>query len=220
MSIGRLTRTFYFPDSFHWSLLAVASRLCCRFRACVEDRVWVQRSSAVLGLDSGSVVLFAVYCCRSSVILIFYLTDASPDFPNSKFFDPSPEHGFGGWGDPDNDYEISTGAFAKGFERAYPVPHNLRRNYTAQGSDPDPFGDGTPGATLPFWNYFTQDRVDLLVNGFVGDFNAFHAQFEGTTVSRTSGRDGHLIESPDAIDSYVLGCSWSDPRVCRRVSAF
>lgn len=116
-------------------------------------------------------------------MLTLYLTDANPNFPNATIFNDSPTTGFGGWGDPTNDYQITTGAFVKDFELAYPVPHKLRRNYTDRGTNPDPFGDGTPPAPLPFWNYFTKASKDALVNGFVGDFEGFHALFEGPTVS-------------------------------------
>jgi len=103
--------------------------------------------------------------------------DASPNFTNASIFDKY----FGGWGDPNNDYQITTGAFAKDFDLVYPVPHKLRRNYTARGTNPDPFGDGTPAAPLPFWNYFTKESRDTLVNGFVGNFEDFHILFEGAT---------------------------------------
>jgi len=107
--------------------------------------------------------------------------DASPNFPNATIFDDSPTSGTGGWGDPNDDFQITTGAFATDFEVAYPVPHRVRRNYTARASVTDPFGDGTPPAPLPFWNYFTAEKRDDLVNGFVGDFRGFHALFEGPT---------------------------------------
>lgn len=85
----------------------------------------------------------------------------------------------GGWGDPNDDFQITTGAFAKDFNLAYPVPHRVRRNYTDHAYVTDPFGDGTPPAPLPFWNYFTAEVRDSLVNGFRGDFRGFHQLFEG-----------------------------------------
>jgi len=116
-------------------------------------------------------------------MLTLYLTDANPNFANATIFSDSPTTGFGGWGDPTNDYQITTGAFVKDFDLFYPVPHKLRRNYTERGTNPNPFGDGTPPAPLPFWNYFTKASKDALVNEFVGDFEGFHALFEGSTVS-------------------------------------
>ena len=38
-------------------------------------------------------------------------------------------HGVGGWGDPENDFQIYTGGF-KDVIRAYPNPHHIRRNFT------------------------------------------------------------------------------------------
>lgn len=119
-------------------------------------------------------------------MLISYLVDASPNFKNSTIFNDSPKTGFGGWGDPANDYQITTGAFVKDFDLVYPVPHKLRRNYTERGTNPDPFGDGTPASPLALWNYFTKESKDTLVNGFVGDFEGFHTLFESTTVSQSS----------------------------------
>jgi len=112
-------------------------------------------------------------------MLILHLTDASPSFTNASIFDKY----FGGWGDPNDDYQITTGSFAKDFDLVYPVPHRLRRNYTDRGTNPDPFGDGTPPAPLPFWNYFTKESRATLVDGYIGDFEGFHIQFEGPTVS-------------------------------------
>ena len=91
--------------------------------------------------------------------------------------------GFGGWGDPADDYQITTGAFANDFQVAYPVPHKVRRNYTMKSANPDPFGDGTPPAPKPFWNYFTRESQQTLIDGYIGDFVGFQAQLEGPIVS-------------------------------------
>lgn len=114
------------------------------------------------------------------------ITDASPDFPNASIFSDSPTSGFGRWGNPADDYQIATGAFADDFQVAYPVPHRIRRNYTARSTNVDPFGDGTPPAPEAFWNYFTRESQVALVNSYVGDFQGFQAQFEGPVVSRSS----------------------------------
>ena len=115
-------------------------------------------------------------------MLTFYSVDASPDFPNATIFNPSSTSGLGQWGNPANDFEISNGAFAD-LDLAYPVEHNIRRNYTDRSYVTDPFGDGTPPAPLPFWNYYTQAVVDSLIDGFTGDFVGFHTLMEGTVVS-------------------------------------
>ena len=110
-------------------------------------------------------------------------TDASADFPNATIFDDSPTSGFGGWGNPANDYQITTGAFVEDFELAYPVPHTLRRNYTARSSNTNPFGDGTLPAPDALWNYITPGSREELINGYAGDFEGFQTQLEGPVVS-------------------------------------
>ena len=119
-------------------------------------------------------------------VLIFSFVDASPDFANATIFNDSPTSGFGRWGDPADDYQITTGAFADNFEVVYPVPHKIRRNYTARSVNADPFGDGTPPAPDALWNYFTPASQKALIQGYVGDFEKFQTQFEGTVVSRVA----------------------------------
>ena len=95
------------------------------------------------------------------------------DFSTSPFFDPDPESGLGGWGDPQDDFQITTGAFAFDFERPYPTPHRIRRNYTAMS-------DGAPSVTEPLNTLFTPERIETMVDGFPGDFVGFQKQFEGS----------------------------------------
>lgn len=117
---------------------------------------------------------------------MFCPADASADFPNATIFDDSPTTGFGGWGNPNDDYQITTGAFADDFELVYPVPHKIRRNYTERSGNRDPFGDGTPPAPDAMWNYFTPASQEQMIQGHVGDFQSFQVQFEGPVVSRSS----------------------------------
>ena len=143
-------------------------------------------NSTILGLDVGSVgqsTIPLVSCCADTLL---YLVDASPNFPNSTIFDDSPTSGFGGWGDPAQDYHITTGALADSFKLAYPVPHGLRRNYTANYYVADPFGDGTFVPPDDLWTFFTPASREALVNGFVGDFEGFQTLLEGMSVSRIS----------------------------------
>ena len=172
-------------DPLHRSLLAMAPRIRERLRACVEDRVRLQGNSTLLGLDFGSVGFAVVFPVLSKPdgVDTGCPVDASPNFINATIFNDSPTSGFGGWGDPANDYQIMTGAFAKNFEVAYPVPHAIRRNYTSRSANPNPFGDGTPGAPDAFWNYFTRESQDTLINGYIGDFEGFQTQLEGPVVS-------------------------------------
>ena len=136
--------------------------------------------TALLGLDFGSVSPATISLTH---MLMPHIIDASPDFPNATIFDDSPMSGFGRWGNPADDYQITTGAFANDFEVTYPVPHKIRRNYTARSTSADPFGDGTPPAPDAFWNYFTRESQVALINSYVGDFEGFQTQFEGPVVS-------------------------------------
>jgi hypothetical protein len=147
--------------------------------------VRLQGNSTLLGLDFRSVSFAVVSPAPSQTddVDTGRPVDASPDFTNATIFNDSPTSGFGGWGDPANDYQITTGAFAKDFEVAYPVPHMIRRNYTSRSANPNPFGDGTPPAPDAFWNYFTRESQDTLINGYIGDFEGFQTQLEGPVVS-------------------------------------
>ena len=136
------------------------------------------------------------------------------DFFNSKIFDPSPTSGFGGNGDPNNDYEITSGGFSTDFVRAYPAPHNLRRNFTLRpwesfGLGLGPFADHAP---LPIdWEKmantsFSKVEVHKLVEGFKGDFEGFQAYFEFFQV-----RSRYLFLNPLDRD-FLKGCSCRSPR--------
>ena len=141
---------------------------------------------------------------------------------NSNIFNGS-NSDFGGWGDPTNDYQITTGGF-KDVIRAYPNPHHIRRNFTLL-----PFRD--PAAGLPFVGdpsappppadlmintTMTQQNVDFIVNNFPGDFMGFQAYFESPQVSSALPllvvRFGWLILGRIG---YSCGC----PHNCLWVSA-
>ena len=109
-------------------------------------------------------------CHHQATRLICLVADAS-DFENSDFWDPDPVSGLGGWGDPDNDWEISTGAFASDFPLVYPSPHTLRRQYT-------PLAEG-PNGTIELASLFTPESQEALVNGYVADFIRFQQKIEG-----------------------------------------
>ena len=125
--------------------------------------------------------------------LIRFVTDAS-NFQDSTFWDPDTTSGVGGWGNPNDDYQITSGAFAKDFIVSYPVPHRIRRQYT-----PDLPG----GPASPLAKAFTPESQAAMVNGFEGDFVGFQAKFE-------SGSHGaiHII-----VGGYVnlLPALWSHP---------
>jgi len=107
------------------------------------------------------------------------------DFYNSDFFDNSSTSGVGAWGDPANDYQISTGGL-KDIILAYPSPHRIRRNYTLY---PDRLpnainifsGDPTapaPQTDLMINTTMTKENVDYMVNNFEGDFIGFQTYME------------------------------------------
>ena len=96
-----------------------------------------------------------------------FMTDVS-NFQNSTFWDPDTTSGVGGWGDPNDDDQITDGAFAGGFIVSYPLPHKLRRRYKAtKSSNPDE----------PLTDEFTPESQLTMVNGFQGDFSGFQAWF-------------------------------------------
>ena len=113
----------------------------------------------------------------------------APDFYNSKFFDNS-SSGVGGWGDPENDFQITTGGL-KDMVLTYPNRHRIRRNFTlyplANPNFPPPWGNDPsappPPGDLMINTTFTRENVDYLINSFEGDFLGFSAYYEAVAVS-------------------------------------
>ena len=114
------------------------------------------------------------------------MTDAS-NFQNSTFWDSDTTSGVGGWGDPNDDDQITDGAFADDFIVSYPSPHRLRRRYTPSPSD-------NPNEILA--NAFTPESQMALVNGFEGSFLGFQA---------------HLEPGPHRSIHYIVGGSVNFP---------
>ena len=114
--------------------------------------------------------------------LISFMTDAS-NFQNSTFWDPDSASGVGGWGDPNDDNQITDGGFAD-FLVSYPSPHRIRRLYT-------PMFPGRPDELST--NEFTPESQVAMVNDFEGNFIGFQTRFE-------SG-------SHAAVHSIVGGCA-------------
>jgi len=102
-------------------------------------------------------------------------------------FDQDERSGLGGWGDPNDDSQITSGGF-KNIVRMYPTPHRIRRTYTPQplGNIPNPFPNdplAPPVDPTIFINgSFTRANYDFLVNGFPGDFRGFQGYLEGPQV--------------------------------------
>ena len=134
--------------------------------------MWIHGNTALLGLDQR----FALFTL--GVFTVFTSTPDAGDFYNSPIFDPDPNTGLGGWGDPSDDFQIKTGAFASDFVRPYPAPHRVRRNLTLVSSGGG-FGDGSPPITQPLNTFLTPERVKAMVDGFPGDFVGFQKLLEG-----------------------------------------
>ena len=102
------------------------------------------------------------------------------DFYHATIWSNSTYDGLGSWGDPKNDYQISTGGF-KDIKVAYPVPHHIRRNFTLQPfAAGDLFFPGPPIDPLLIINTtFTQAAVDAAVDSYTGDYVNFQIHVEG-----------------------------------------
>ncbi|KAF9647450.1 Di-copper centre-containing protein [Thelephora ganbajun] len=106
-------------------------------------------------------------------------TQDAADVYHSTIFSDSNFDGLGSWGDPDNDFQISTGGF-KDIRVAYPVPHNIRRNYTLQPflAGLSGFGSLSVDPLLMINTTFTKTVVDFTVNSFTGDYINFQTHLE------------------------------------------
>ena len=102
------------------------------------------------------------------------------DFYHATIFSDSDYDGLGSWGDPNDDFQISTGGF-KNLTFAYPIPHRIRRNYTLHFPPGFPGPTGLPPAdpTLMLNTTFTTDVVNSVVSSFTGDYVSFQATLEG-----------------------------------------
>jgi len=129
----------------------------------------------------------------TSTSLIF-MADAS-NFHNSTFWDPDTTSGVGGWGDPNDDDQITDGAFADGFHISYPSPHRLRRRYTPTAPDnPDEL----------FTDEFTPESQVAMVNGFEGDFIGFQARLEPGSHAAIHYIVGGCVNLPNALQLRQL----------------
>lgn len=120
-------------------------------------------------------------------ILKDYVVD-SFDTEHSTMFNDDGASGLGGWGDPNDDSQITTGGF-KDVVRAYPSRHRIRRTYTLRplGNLPNkPFADDplAPPAdpNIMVNGSFTESNYNFMLNGFLGDFTGFQTYLEGPQV--------------------------------------
>jgi hypothetical protein len=190
--------TSFLSGPLHRNVFAVASLFHQALRKLIEGQVWLYWSDPVLGLDHR-----------------YAFTDTSPDFndlellikdtfdtENSTMFEHDEIYGLGGWGDPNDDIQITTGGF-KDIVRVYPSPHRIRREYTLQplANIPNPFPNDplappiNPAILIN--GTFTQANYDSLLNGFLGDFRGFQAYLEGPRVRDYFLATTRCSRSPD-----------------------
>ena len=179
-------------DSLDGVVFPMAQILSPLLRKCAREKVRLQGDVALLGL----VNRYCQRCCRrlsDKTELVFDdLHLDAHDLYNSDLFDDS-SSGIGGWGDPANDYQISTGGL-KDIILAYPNPHHIRRNLTvlpfATSNYPafvfpgDPLSPPSPRDMMANIT-MTKQNVDYTVNNFEGDFSGFQAWVEALPVSST-----------------------------------
>jgi len=127
--------------------------------------------------------------------------DANENFANSSFWDPDLKSGIGGWGDPNNDYQISDGGFHD-FIVSYPAPNRVRRQY----------GPIVPDWPIPLYETFTPESQLKMVNDYVGTFIGFQAFFQANShanVHRIVGGDIQGSCPANAPAGCQLGTKWS-----------
>jgi hypothetical protein len=154
-------------------------------------KMWPDNPHPLLGLDQR-------YNLNTMLAISQPNHSETGTFETSPMFtDLDPESGLGGWGDPNNDYQITNGAF-KDFEVSYPVFHRLRRQYTLGGRPGGGAGGGFPGGgagggfpgggaggAMPA--LVAPEIVRGFVTGNVGNFAGFQSVMEavGTVNSVT-----------------------------------
>lgn len=143
----------------------------------------LHRRDAVLGLDPW----YALADLSQPFRNLKHCVPDSSDVEHSTMFDDDEAFGLGGWGDPNYDVQITTGGF-KDIVRVYPSPHHIRRNFTLRplGAIPNPFANDPLAPpldpTIMINGTLTPANYDFILNGFLGDFEGFHAYVEGPQV--------------------------------------
>lgn len=169
--------------SLHRIFPAMAPLFHQAFRKLVEEQMQLHWDDSILGLDSRYVL---AEVSRAFHVLTHPVPD-SLDTEHSAMFDDNEVSGLGGWGDPNNDTQITTGGF-KNVVRVYPSPHRIRRSYTLQplANIPNPFPNDPLAPpidpTTLINGSFARTNYDFLLNGFIGDFIGFQTYLEGPRV--------------------------------------
>ncbi|CAE6411923.1 unnamed protein product [Rhizoctonia solani] len=128
----------------------------------------------------------------------------------SAIFSTNSATGLGGFGDPLQDYQVTTGGFSN-MTVAYPVKHNIRRQFTLF-----PYLDWywlqrpTEAANVTI----TKAYVDAAINGYVGDFVGFQ---NATEKAQSFHPNIHMIMGGDlagtcptaAGSSCIGGSTWT-----------
>jgi len=127
------------------------------------------------------------------------------DFEHATIFSNSTSEGLGSWGDPTDDYQISTGGF-KDMMVAYPVPHHIRRNYTLQpfltADFAPPPGQPAGDPELMINTTMTEENVDFTINSFTGNYTNFQTYFENINGSHPGP---HIILGGEMIGQCPFG---------------
>lgn len=125
------------------------------------------------------------------IFLKYYVADAS-DTEHATIFDHDNVSGLGGWGDRNDDSQITTGGF-KDLVVAYPIRHRIRRTYTLRPLGDLPSKSFTEDSQAPpvdpnimINGTFTKANYDFTLNGFLGNFTGFQAYLEGGQVCNRS----------------------------------
>ena len=126
--------------------------------------------------------------------LISLVTDAS-NFQDSTLWDPDTTSGLGGWGDPNDDNQITDGGFADDFVVSYPVPNRIRRQYT-------PSFPNAPDVLLA--DSFTPEVIAAIVSGFEGSFVGFQALLEWEPHGAVHAIVGGCVNLLPALQFYPL----------------
>lgn len=108
-------------------------------------------------------------------------TKDTADFYDATIWSDECYDGLGSWGDPKNDFQITTGGL-KDIHLSYPVPHHIRRNFSLYPNFPPGFSlpVGVPpiDPTLMLNTTFTSAVVNKTVNSNGGDYISFQAMIE------------------------------------------
>jgi tyrosinase len=100
--------------------------------------------------------------------------------------------GLGGWGDPNDDYNVHDGGLRK-FLLAYPVPHYLRRNFTLlawKDTSSSLVADPLKKANATF----SASVIEALLETPAGDFKCFQKVLEAVEVRSCTSNECLILK--------------------------